>query len=129
LIILGVFVLGPVAFQTPDAQAYNGILPQNISELAETARPGVVNIRTVRTVKQRGRVLRPFPSPFGENDPFKDFFAPFFGEEMPHEFKQQSLGSGFVIDREAILSPIIMSSMMPIKSRSVCPTKRNSMPK
>jgi serine protease Do len=103
LIILGVFVLGPVAFQTPDAQAYNGILPQNISELAETARPGVVNIRTVRTVKQRGRVLRPFPSPFGENDPFKDFFAPFFGEEMPHEFKQQSLGSGFVIDREGYI--------------------------
>jgi serine protease Do len=103
LIILGVFVLGPVAFQTSSARAYNGILPQNISELAETARPGVVNIRTVKTVRQRERVLRPFHSPFGENDPFKDFFAPFFGEEIPREFKQQSLGSGFIIDRQGYI--------------------------
>ncbi len=103
VIALTMFCLAPTGFQTSGAQAYNGMLPQNISELADMARPGVVNIRTVKTVKRRERVLRPFPSPFGEDDPFKDFFAPFFGEEMPREFKQQSLGSGFIIDREGYI--------------------------
>lgn len=102
-IVLTAFCIMPTIYPTSEALAYKGILPQNISELADMARPGVVNIRTVKTVTRNGRVFRSFKSPFGENDPFKDFFAPFFGEEMPHEFKQQSLGSGFVIDRKGYI--------------------------
>lgn len=86
------------------AAAFDGMIPKNFSELAEKARPGVVNIRTVKTVKGGGRVFRHFyGSPFGDKDPFKDFFAPFFGEEPHREFKQQSLGSGFIIDREGYI--------------------------
>jgi serine protease Do len=36
--------------------------------------------------------------PFGSDDPFRDFFERFFGGQMPREFKQQSLGTGFIID-------------------------------
>ncbi|MGB5424328.1 MAG: DegQ family serine endoprotease, partial [Desulfobacterales bacterium] len=45
-----------------------------------------------------------FGNPFGgrERDPFKDFFGPF--EEGPSkEFKQRSLGSGFIIDKEGFI--------------------------
>jgi serine protease Do len=42
------------------------------------------------------------PSPFGPEDPFKDFFDKFFGE-MPKEFKSRSLGSGFIIDRDGYI--------------------------
>jgi serine protease Do len=37
--------------------------------------------------------------PFGSDDPFRDFFERFFGGQMPKEFKQQSLGTGFIIDK------------------------------
>jgi len=41
--------------------------------------------------------------PFSPNDPFKDFFDRFFKDQMPREFKQQSLGSGFVIDKDGFI--------------------------
>jgi len=43
------------------------------------------------------------PSPFGPNDPFRDFFDRFFKDQMPRDFKQQSLGTGFVIDKEGYI--------------------------
>ncbi len=42
------------------------------------------------------------PSPFGPDDPFKDFFDRFFGD-MPKEFKSRSLGSGFIFDRDGFI--------------------------
>ena len=54
------------------------MIPESFSQLAEKARPGVVNIRTVKTIKGGGRVFRHFfGNPFGERDPFRDFFGPF----------------------------------------------------
>jgi serine protease Do len=48
-----------------------------------------------------GPVCRNFQrEPFGREQPFNDFFERFFGEEMQREFKQPSLGSGFIIDKE-----------------------------
>jgi serine protease Do len=40
------------------------------------------------------------PSPFGPNSPFNDFFERFFGDQMPRQYKQQSLGTGFVLDKD-----------------------------
>jgi serine protease Do len=61
----------------------------------------VVNIRTVKTIKGGGPVFRQFQrNPRGRENPFNDFFERFFGENMPREFKQPSLGSGFIIDKE-----------------------------
>ncbi len=79
-------------------------VPGNFTHLAAEARPGVVNIRTVKTVKQSGRVFQHyFGQPFRGQDPFRDFFGPFFNEGPSREFKQQSLGSGFIIDRQGYI--------------------------
>jgi serine protease Do len=81
------------------------MVPANFSELAEKAKPGVVNIRTVKTVKGGGRVFRHFyGNPFGdEGHPFEDFFSPFFENSPRREFKERSLGSGFIIDKEGFI--------------------------
>ena len=79
------------------------LIPESFSELAELARPGVVNIRTVKTTKGGGRVFRHFfGDPFGRRDPFREFFGP-FEDEPSQEFKQRSLGSGFIIDRQGYI--------------------------
>ena len=80
------------------------MVPANFSDLAEQARPGVVNIQTVKTIKGGGRVFRhffgsPFQNPFGEQNPF----GPGPEENPPESFEQKSLGSGFVIDRDGTI--------------------------
>ncbi len=73
--------------------------PATFNELAVMVSPAVVNIRTVKTIKGGGPVFRQFQrDPWGKEGPFKEFFERFFGEDMQREFKQPSLGSGFIID-------------------------------
>ena len=36
-------------------------------------------------------------------DPFNDFFDRFFGNERPRDFKQRSLGSGFIINKDGYI--------------------------
>ncbi len=75
--------------------------PGNFSKLAEMAGPAVVNIRTVKTIKGGGPVFRQFQrGPRGRENPFNDFFERFFGDDVPRDFKQPSLGSGFIIDKK-----------------------------
>jgi serine protease Do len=77
------------------------MVPESFSDLAERARPGVVNIRTVRTLKGGGPVFRHFfGNPFGESNPFEEYFRGFPDKQPRPDFKQQSLGSGFIIDKE-----------------------------
>ncbi len=82
----------------PPASAANGA-PASFSELVKKASPSVVFISTVRIIKSRGGA----PLPFGPDDPFHDFFERFFGDQMPRKFKQQALGSGFIIDKEGYI--------------------------
>jgi len=76
------------------------VLP-NFSALAKQVQPGVVNIRTVKSTKEGGPVFRHFfGNPFGNRDPNRDPF----GEGGPgREFKQRSLGSGFIVDRDGFI--------------------------
>jgi len=77
------------------------MVPKSFSALAEMASPAIVNIRTVTTAKGEGRVFRHFQKePFGKDDRMKEFFEKFFGEQPEQNFKQRSLGSGFIIDGE-----------------------------
>lgn len=77
------------------------MVPASFSELAKEAQPGVVNIRTVKTVKGGGRVFRHFfGNPFERQDPYHNF-GPF--DEREPDFKQRSLGSGFIIDRKGYI--------------------------
>ena len=79
-------------------------VPESFSTLAETVSPAVVNISTVKTIKGGGPVFRHFhQNPQGDQDPFKDFFDKFFGNEQQREFKQRSLGSGFIIDKDGYI--------------------------
>jgi serine protease Do len=76
--------------------------PQSFTELAEKARPAVVNISTTTTVRSPGNPFRHFFGP-REEGPFGDFFRRFFGDIPDREFKQQSLGSGFIVDKDGYI--------------------------
>ncbi|MGZ3538656.1 MAG: hypothetical protein ACXVAB_11550, partial [Thermodesulfobacteriota bacterium] len=45
------------------------MVPANFSELAETVRPGVVNIQVVKKVKNIDFGFRNFRSPYGDKNP------------------------------------------------------------
>lgn len=78
--------------------------PASFNWLAEKVSPAVVNIRTVKIIKNGGPVFRHFhQSPWGKDDPFNDFFKRFFGDGQQQEYKQRSLGSGFIIDEEGYI--------------------------
>ena len=83
------------------AETESVMVPVNFAKLAEMAKPGVVNIRTVKTTTGGGPVFRHFfgRNPFQDQDPFRDFFG--FGPQR--EFKQRSLGSGFLLDSEGYI--------------------------
>ena len=78
--------------------------PLSFADLAEKLKPSVVNISTTKTVRGGG-----FRSPFGQGSPFEryfgrdDFFERFFGDIPQREFKQKSLGSGFIISADGYI--------------------------
>jgi serine protease Do len=75
-----------------------GQLPDFV-ELAKKMRPVVVNISTTQVSEGRGQPE--FGNPFGEDDPFNDFWKRFFGGPVPRgPQRQRSLGSGFIIDAD-----------------------------
>jgi len=83
-------------------QAKTTMVPVNFTELAKDAKPGVVNVRTVKTIKGGGRVFRHFfGRPFGERNPFENGPSP--RQDPQKDFKQRSLGSGFIIDRDGFI--------------------------
>jgi serine protease Do len=102
-------VVGAAAFLLGGAAAVKTVYaysaPESFSELAEAARPGVVNIRTVKTIKGGSPVFRHFfGNPHGGNrNPFDEFFGPFQGDGPQRDFKQRSLGSGFLIDGDGFI--------------------------
>jgi serine protease Do len=102
-------VLGPAMYASKAAgskPAETTFVPESFTELAEDASPAVVNIRTVKTIEGGGRVFRHFfegqQGRGGPNDMFEEFFRRFFNED-PREFKQKSLGSGFILDKEGYI--------------------------
>ncbi|MEJ2638410.1 MAG: DegQ family serine endoprotease [Desulfosarcinaceae bacterium] len=107
--ILSVLLILGFTFPLPSAFAKNEakMVPVNFTELAKKARTGVVNIRTVKTIKGGGRVYRHFyGNPFGghgRRDPFEEFFRPFMDDEPQRDLKQRSLGSGFIIDKKGYI--------------------------
>ncbi len=86
---------------TPEVQATPTTVttPGSFSGLATAASPSVVNISTVKVIKERERT----PLPFGPDDPFREFFDRFFGDQLPKDFRQRSLGSGFIIDKDGLI--------------------------
>ena len=79
------------------------MIPANFTDLARTVRPGVVNIQVVKKVKNVGFGFRSFEGPFGERNPFGDFFGPFFEGNPPRSFEQRGVGSGFVMNQDGYI--------------------------
>jgi serine protease Do len=73
--------------------------PGSFAELIKKASPSVVNIIAVKVMRTPGSG----PSPFGMEDPLRDFFERFFGDQMPKEYRQNALGTGFIIDKEGFI--------------------------
>jgi serine protease Do len=76
--------------------------PQSFADLVDMVKPAVVNISTETTVRVPGSPFQQFFGP-DEGGPFGDFFHRFFGEVPDQELKQQSLGSGFIIDKDGYI--------------------------
>lgn len=73
----------------------------SFSGLVKEVTPAVVNISTTTVVKGvdlNERMVNPFKDFFGN-----DFFEKFFGDAPRKEYKQRSLGSGFIIDKDGYI--------------------------
>jgi serine protease Do len=106
LFLVAGFVAISGTYSVPNTQAtprdVPGV-PVSFTKLAEMCSPAVVNIRAEKTQKIEGQMYQNFEQgqPFDKRSPFHDFFEKFFGgQQPPQEFKQQGVGSGFIIDGE-----------------------------
>ncbi len=90
----------PASAQVSDVSAGARMIPGNFSDIAEQVRAGVVNIQVSKKVSNAE-----FPNfrgnPFGDRNPFGEFFGPFGGGRP--ERKQQGVGSGFIISKEGYI--------------------------
>jgi serine protease Do len=82
-----------------------GRVPASFADLAEKLKPAVVNISTTKTIRTGHGERR---SPLGRSPLDRyfwgdDFFDRFFGENQQREFKQRSLGSGFIISHDGYI--------------------------
>ncbi len=93
------FVLQPVAM------GFAKMIPGDFTNLAKKAKPAVVNISTVKTIRGGGRVFRHFfdQQPRGNQDFFRDFMGPFLRQMPMDDYEQKSLGSGFIISSDGYI--------------------------
>ena len=73
--------------------------PESFAKLVKIANPSVVNISTVKIIKEE----QDAPMSLGSNDPMKDFFERYFGGQIPKKYKQTNLGTGFIIDPKGLI--------------------------
>ena len=98
VLLISGFVFGleqKAAVAKADVQGY----PGSFAGLIKKASPSVVNILAVKIIRTPDQGS---PS-FGMEDPLRDFFERFFGEQLPKEFRQNALGTGFIIDKEGFI--------------------------
>ncbi|UCF91754.1 MAG: DegQ family serine endoprotease [Desulfobacterales bacterium] len=95
------FIGSAVGFQQTPAAAKVALrgYPGSFAELVDKSSVSVVNIIAVKVVRTPDQGA----SPFGMEDPLRDFFERFFGGQMPQEFRQNALGTGFIIDKEGFI--------------------------
>ena len=99
---LGVAAVHFADLGVQSAQAAQG--PESVADLAEQLLDSVVNISTSQRVSNNRRTPRPR---IPDGSPFQDFFDEFFGEregeQAPRSRRVNSLGSGFVIDKDGVI--------------------------
>ena len=75
-------------------------IPVSFSELAKKANPGVVNVSVVKTTQV---TEEQYNSPSGTDDPFYELFKRLYGDQMPKNYTQRGLGTGFIIDKDGYI--------------------------
>jgi serine protease Do len=100
----------PAAKQEPASpQEAPLIAVPNFAALAKEYSPKVVNVSTTsdgESMPMRPQQQQPQQPQFRGQDPFRDFWEPFekfFGPQPRQRFRQRSLGSGFVINRDGVI--------------------------
>jgi serine protease Do len=90
----------PAPAPPSSVSASTPMVPGNFSDIADQVRAGVVNIQVSKKVSNAD-----FPNfrenPFGDRNPFGEFFGPFGGN--PPERKQQAVGSGCIISKDGYI--------------------------
>jgi serine protease Do len=81
------------------ASAATRMVPVDIPTLFKEVSPAVVNISTTQVVRFNRPRMR---NPFGQQDPFEEFWNNFFGN-VPREQKRRSLGSGFIVSEDGYI--------------------------
>jgi serine protease Do len=85
----------------PAPNAWAPSRPDTLAPLVTEIKPSVVNISTTQAVRQPRRDFR---GPSQGREAFEEFFERFFDGPVPQESQpQQSLGSGFIIDKEGYI--------------------------
>ena len=103
--LLILFSLATLGCSENKAQTQFVGFPKSFADLAEKVKPAVVNISTTSTVTVPGNPFRQFfgPDQGDQNEPFNDFFKHFFDQTPDRKMKQQSLGSGFIINKDGYI--------------------------
>ena len=90
----------PSMAQAPGVSGSVPMVPGNFSQIADQSRAGVVNIQVRKKVSNAE-----FPSsrgnPFGDRNPFGEFFGPFGGNQP--ERKSQGVGTGCLISQDGYI--------------------------
>ena len=73
--------------------------PPSFAQMIKKAGPAVVNL----IVAKRARQFSAGRSPDNLEEPFQDFFERFFRDRLPREYRQGTLGSGFIIDPSGLI--------------------------
>jgi serine protease Do len=80
------------------------MVPENFSAIAQDTGAAVVHIRVEKTLTGGPAEFRQFgDQPFQGDERYKDFYDHFFGGRIPHEYKQNGLGTGFIIDKSGLI--------------------------
>ncbi|MFH2064915.1 MAG: trypsin-like peptidase domain-containing protein [Pseudomonadota bacterium] len=108
-IAIGTLMILGLVFSSRSVMADNEpatvrMVPESFSALAEGKSAAVINVRTEKNITGGGRVFRHFSrNPFGNNHPGDDLLERFFGGMPNRDFKQRSLGSGFIIGKDGYI--------------------------
>ncbi len=95
------FIFSLLTFMSaPQQAAAASLAPDSFAKLAKDVGPAVVNISIEHNVKSSDFQ---FQGPEGRNDQFQEFFKKFFGDQVPREYKQRALGSGFIISKDGLV--------------------------
>jgi serine protease Do len=102
MLLLTALVATPVFAKDDNNTSFIYQSSKEFVNVVKNAKPAVVRIRVEKTEKQRGP--GPLPDEMMNNPFFEHFFGPQFRQQQPQrEYKQQGLGSGFIISKDGYI--------------------------